>query len=30
MTLCSNSAPHHPFWDDIAWQQKWNRFILES
>ncbi|MBY0011949.1 cellulase-like family protein [Paenibacillus typhae] len=30
MTLCSNCAPHHPFWDDIAWQQKWNRFILES
>jgi hypothetical protein len=30
MTLCSNCAPHHPFWNDIAWQQKWNRFILES
>lgn len=30
MTLCSNCAPHHPFWRDIAWQQKWNRFILES
>lgn len=30
MTLCSNCAPHHPFWDDIAWQQKWNRYILES
>ena len=30
MTLCSNCAPHHPFWDDIAWQQKWNRFILEA
>ncbi|GAK40792.1 cellulase-like family protein [Paenibacillus urinalis] len=29
MTLCSNCAPHHPFWDDIPWQQKWNRFILE-
>ncbi|MEK3686967.1 cellulase-like family protein [Paenibacillus sp. FSL R10-2736] len=30
MTLCSNCAPHHPFWNDIAWQQKWNRFILEA
>lgn len=30
MTLCSNCAPHHPFWDDIAWQQKWNRYILDS
>ncbi|WP_179032444.1 cellulase-like family protein [Paenibacillus kribbensis] len=20
MTLCSNCAPHHPFWNDIAWQ----------
>lgn len=30
MTLCSNCAPHHPFWSDIAWQQKWNRFILEA
>ncbi|MEK5057018.1 hypothetical protein BK126_18155 [Paenibacillus sp. FSL H7-0326] len=29
MTLCSNCAPHHPFWDDISWQQKWNRFIME-
>ena len=30
MTLCSNCAPHHPFWNDIAWQQKWNKFILEA
>lgn len=30
MILCSNCAPHHPFWQDKAWQQKWNRFILES
>ncbi|ASA19844.1 cellulase-like family protein [Paenibacillus donghaensis] len=30
MTLCSNCAPHHPFWNDIAWQVKWNRFILDS
>lgn len=30
MTLCSNCAPHHPFWNDVAWQLKWNRFILES
>ncbi|MGO4371794.1 cellulase-like family protein [Paenibacillus sp. MCAF20] len=30
MTLCSNCAPHHPFWSDIAWQRKWNQFILDS
>ncbi|WP_054939510.1 cellulase-like family protein [Paenibacillus ihuae] len=30
MTLCSNCAPHHPFWNDVAWQIKWNRFILDS
>lgn len=30
MTLCSNCAPHHPFWNDISWQQKWNAFILNS
>ncbi|WNS46873.1 cellulase-like family protein [Paenibacillus sp. MMS20-IR301] len=30
MTLCSNCAPHHPFWSDTAWQQKWNNFILNS
>lgn len=30
MTLCSNCAPHHPFWQDVAWQQRWNRYILEA
>ncbi|WP_019913168.1 cellulase-like family protein [Paenibacillus sp. HW567] len=30
MILCSNWAPHHPFWSDIAWQRKWNQFILDS
>lgn len=30
MILCSNCAPHHPFWNDIAWQQKWNHYILNS
>ncbi|MCL6605702.1 MAG: hypothetical protein K6T94_22800 [Paenibacillus sp.] len=30
MTLCSNCAPHHPFWNDVAWQIKWNQFILDS
>lgn len=30
MILCSNCAPHHPFWDDMDWQRKWNQFILES
>ncbi|SFS55697.1 Sugar-binding cellulase-like [Paenibacillus sp. 453mf] len=29
MTLCSNCAPHHPFWADIPWQQRWNRFNLD-
>ncbi|MCZ0703168.1 hypothetical protein J2T56_001394 [Natronobacillus azotifigens] len=28
MVLCSNCAPHHPFWSDISWQKKWNQFIL--
>jgi hypothetical protein len=28
--LCSNAAPHHPFWQDVAWQQWWNRRILET
>ena len=28
--LCSNAAPHHPFWHDVAWQQGWNRRILEE
>jgi hypothetical protein len=26
--LCSNAAPHHPFWRDIAWQQRMNASIL--
>jgi hypothetical protein len=26
--LCSNAAPHHPFWQDVAWQQRMNAFIL--
>lgn len=25
--LCSNAAPHHPFWHDIAWQQRMNASI---
>jgi hypothetical protein len=28
--LCSNCAPHHPFWQDIAWQQRLNASILRS
>jgi len=30
MILCSNCAPHHPFWADIAWQKKWNAYILNA
>ncbi|WP_256762462.1 cellulase-like family protein [Cohnella sp. WQ 127256] len=30
MILCSNCAPHHPFWNDVQWQRKWNQYILES
>lgn len=30
MVLCSNCAPHHPFWQDAAWQQRMNRFIMGS
>jgi len=26
--LCSNSAPRHPFWQDVAWQQRVNAAIL--
>ena len=26
--LCSNSAPQHPFWQDIAWQKRMNARIL--
>ncbi|QBD76878.1 hypothetical protein EPA93_13030 [Ktedonosporobacter rubrisoli] len=28
--LCSNSAPQHPFWQDVAWQQRMNAHILHS
>jgi hypothetical protein len=28
--LCSNAAPHHPFWQDVVWQQTWNRRIMEA
>ncbi|GHO97317.1 hypothetical protein KSF_073650 [Reticulibacter mediterranei] len=28
--LCSNCAPHHPFWQDIAWQQRLNASILRG
>ncbi|MNP42408.1 hypothetical protein D3C76_1361720 [compost metagenome] len=30
MVLCSNCAPHHPFWKDIQWQKRINAFILSS
>ncbi|MNI94877.1 hypothetical protein D3C73_1530540 [compost metagenome] len=30
MILCSNCAPHHPFWKDADWQRRWNRYILEA
>jgi len=30
MVLCSNCAPHHPFWKDVAWQRRMNNFILQS
>jgi len=30
MVLCSNCAPHHPFWNDVAWQRRMNDFILQS
>jgi hypothetical protein len=26
--LCSNAAPHHPFWQDVSWQQRMNARIL--
>lgn len=29
VVLGSNSAPHHPGWRDVAWQQKWNARLLE-
>ena len=28
--LGSNSAPHHPGWANVAWQQKWNKEFLDS
>jgi hypothetical protein len=28
--LCSNAAPQHPFWRDVAWQQRMNAHILKS
>lgn len=28
--LCSNAAPHHPFWRDVAWQQRLNSRIRAS
>ncbi|HLG79214.1 MAG TPA: cellulase-like family protein [Ktedonobacteraceae bacterium] len=27
--LCSNAAPHHPFWKDVAWQKRMNTKILQ-
>ena len=26
--LGSNSAPHHPGWGAVEWQQRWNRRML--
>lgn len=28
--LCSNAAPHHPFWQDVTWQQRMNAHILQD
>jgi hypothetical protein len=28
--LGSNSAPHHPGWRNVEWQQKWNKRLRES
>jgi hypothetical protein len=28
--LCSNAAPQHPFWQDVAWQQRMNARILRA
>ena len=28
MVLCSNAAPHHPMWADVAWQQRMNALVL--
>lgn len=30
MVLCSNCAPHHPFWHDVVWQKRMNAKILAS
>lgn len=30
MVLCSNAAPHHPFWADLSWQLTWNRRFQEG
>jgi Sugar-binding cellulase-like len=28
--LCSNAAPHHPFWADVAWQREVNSWITDA
>ena len=28
VVLCSNAAPHHPMWADVAWQRRLNAEIL--
>ncbi|WP_203567216.1 cellulase-like family protein [Aestuariimicrobium ganziense] len=30
VVLGSNSAPHHPGWGNVGWQQRLNRLLLES
>lgn len=30
MVLCSNCAPHHPFWNDVGWQKRMNVWIQSS
>ncbi|WP_019635719.1 cellulase-like family protein [Paenibacillus fonticola] len=30
MVLCSNCAPHHPFWQDAQWQKRMNELILNG
>ncbi|WP_270889817.1 cellulase-like family protein [Pedococcus sp. 5OH_020] len=30
VVLGSNSAPHHPGWQNVAWQQHWNSEFLGS
>ena len=29
MVLCSNAAPHHPMWQNVAWQRRMNAEILD-